>query len=125
MAKRPWRASLAVSLLTLSLASFSAVAQEIPIVSGDQWTKSSSDAKKAYLIGIANLAHVEMAYFGSTPPSDAQSFIPRMRQGLRGETLDSVGKKLDAWYAANPTRLSRPVLDVMWGEIVVPGLKKP
>lgn len=119
----PWRALIALAFLALSLASFGARAQEVPIVTGEHWTKSSVDAKKAYLIGIANVVQVELAYFGSNPPSDAQSFVPRMARGLKGQTLDSVREKLDAWYAANPGRQSRPVLEVVWAEIVVPGLK--
>jgi hypothetical protein len=99
-------------------------ADDIPIVTGEHWTKSSDDAKKAYLIGIANLLQIETAYFGSNPPTDAQSFVPRMVRGLRGQTLDGVRQALDRWYAANPGRLQRPVLETIWFEIVVPGLQK-
>ncbi|MCC6193764.1 MAG: hypothetical protein IT518_04780 [Burkholderiales bacterium] len=98
-------------------------AQGVPIVTGDHWTKSSVDQKKAYLLGIGNLLQVEVEYFGNNPPSDAQSFVPRMSRGLRGESPDSVRGKIDAWYAANPSRLSRPVLEVVWTEIVVPKTK--
>ena len=79
-----------------------AVAAEVPIVTGEQWTKSSEDVKKAYLVGIANLAQVEAAYAGNTPPSDAQSFLPRLSKGMQGQTLDSVREGLNRWYAANP-----------------------
>ena len=99
-------------------------ADDIPIVTGEHWTKSSDDAKKAYLIGIANLLQIETAYFGSNPPTDAQSFVPRMVRGLRGQTLDGVRQALDRWYAANPGRLQRPVLETIWFELVVPGLQK-
>ncbi|MFO1306496.1 MAG: hypothetical protein U1F54_22455 [Burkholderiales bacterium] len=124
MTTQPLRALLALAFLVLSLASFGAHAQqEVPIVTGEHWTKSSADLKKAYLVGIANLIQVEIAYFGNNQPGDAQSFVPRMARGLKGQTLDSVRDKLDAWYAANPGRISRPVIEVVWAEIVVPGLK--
>jgi hypothetical protein len=123
--KRGWRTLLVLALMTFAASMSSVYAQEVPIVTGEQWTKSSDDMKKAYLVGIANLLQIEVAYFGSNPPSDAQSFVPRFSRGLRGETLDSVRGKIDQWYASNPTRLSRPVLDLMWFEIVVPGLNKP
>jgi hypothetical protein len=125
MIRRHWRTLIVFACLALSLASFGARAQEVPIVTGEHWTKSGPDHKKAYLLGIANLAQVELAYFGNNPPADTQSFIPRMARGLRGETVDSVRDALDRWYAANPARISRPVLEVIWVEIVVPGLKKP
>lgn len=124
MNTRPWRALIALAFLALSLASFGARAQEVVIVTGEHWTKSGADVKKAYLLGIANLMQVELAYVGNNQVPDQQNFSPRMARGLKGETVDSVSAKIDAYYAANPSRLSRPVLDVVWGEIVVPGLKK-
>ena len=118
------RAALFLVCTVLIVGWGNARADDIPIVTGEHWTKSSDDAKKAYLIGIANLLQIETAYFGSNPPTDAQSFVPRMVRGLRGQTLDGVRQALDRWYAANPGRLQRPVLETIWFEIVVPGLQK-
>ncbi len=101
-----------------------AFAAEVPLVTGEQWTKSSEDVKKAYLIGIANLAQVEAAYAGNTPPSDAQSILPRLSMGLQGQTLDSVREGLNRWYAANPGKVQRPVIETIWFEMALPGLKK-
>ena len=74
------------------------------------------------LFGVASLAS-----FGpvraANPPSDAQNRVPRLVRGLRGQTLDSVRQGLDKWYAANPGRLQRPVLETIWFEIALPGLK--
>ena len=99
-------------------------AEEIAQITGVHWTKSSEDQKKAYLIGIANIAQIELAYAGTTAPlSDDQSILPRMARGLKGQTLDSVREGLNRWYAANPGRLDRPVIETLWYEMVVPGLK--
>ena len=121
--RRGWRALLAMACLALVTGVSSVQAQGIVIVTGDHWTASSNDLKKAYLLGIANLLQVELEYFGNNPPSNAQSFAPRLARGLRGESLDTVRGKIDNWYAANPSRLSRPVLEVVWVEIVVPNTK--
>jgi len=102
----------------------SALAQEIPIVTGELWTQSTEQVKKAYLVGIANTIQLELAYEGTNPPTDAQSVVPRMAKGMRGQTLDSVREGLDKWYMANPDKLKRPVLETIWFEMVVPGLKK-
>jgi hypothetical protein len=99
-------------------------AGEIPQVTGVQWTQASEDQKKSYLIGIANIAEIEMAYQGANPSPDTQSILPRMARGLKGETLDSVREGLNRWYAANPTRVDRPVIETLWFELVVPGLNK-
>ena len=99
-------------------------AGEIPQVTGVEWTKASEDQKKSYLIGIANLAEIEMAYQGTNPSPDTQSILPRMKRGLQGQTLDSVREGLNRWYAANPGRADRPVIETIWFEMVVPGLNK-
>jgi hypothetical protein len=117
---------LVVACVLLGLASGTARAQDIPLVTGEHWTKSSEAVKKAYLVGIANFLQVETAYGGTAAAADAQTLVPRMVKGLRGgkQTLDSVRTGLDAWYAANPGRLQRPVIEVIWFEMVVPGMAK-
>lgn len=95
-----------------------------PIVTGKQWQESDSNVKKAYLLGMANLLQVEHAYqHHKKAPADAQSLIPRFAKGLQMQTLDSVSQSLDKWYAANPDKLDRPVVETLWYEVVVPGTK--
>ena len=110
-----------VSLLGLA---GSVRADETPLVTGEHWTKSSEQVKRVYLIGIVNLLQIERAYYGNNPPSDEISIVPRFVKGVEGQTIDSVQRTLDKWYAAHPDQLSRPVLDTIWFEIVVPGLRK-
>ena|SRR5215472_2329008 len=121
--KRFMRFAMLLSIAGLALFANAARADEIPIVTGVQWTKSSEEQKKVYLIGVANLAQVEMAYQGKMQVSDAQSVIPRMARGLKGQTLDTVREGLNKWYAANPGKIEQPVLETIWFEMVLPGLK--
>ncbi len=118
------RAALLVACAMLALATGVARAEDIPLVTGEHWTKSTDQMKKAYLVGIANAIQVEVAYEGANPPSDAQSIVPRVARGMRGQTLDGVREGLDAWYAKNPDRIQRPVIETLWFEFVVPGLAK-
>ena len=122
--KLQFRAAMVAACLTLAALSGSGRAQDVPLVTGEHWTKSSDEVKKVYLIGIANLGQVETAYNAGNPPPDAQSIIPRMAKGLNGQTLDSVREGLNKWYAAHPDRLQRPVIETIWFEMVVPGLQK-
>jgi hypothetical protein len=117
------RVVMTVACMVLALVWGSARAEEVPLITGEHWSKSSEQLKKAYLVGIANVIQVETAYHATSPPSDAQSFIPRVAKGLKGHTLDSVREGLDKWYAANPDKLQRPVIETIWFEMVVPGLK--
>lgn len=118
------RALLLMTGMALTVAWNSGRAQEIPLVTGALWTTSSEPVKKAYLVGIANTIQVEAAYEGTTPPPDSQSIVPRATRGMKGQTLDSVREALDKWYAANPDKLQRPVIETIWFEMVVPGLAK-
>lgn len=118
------RTVMFVSCITLAALSGSARAQEVPLATGEHWTKSSEEMKKAYLIGVANIVNVEMAYEGANPASDAQSVLPRMVKGLKGQTLDTVREALNKWYAAHPDQMQRPVIETIWFEMVVPGLQK-
>ena len=112
------------ALVALVVASGAVRAQEIPVITGEHWTKSTDQVKKAYLVGIANFIQVEVAYEGTSPPTDAQSVVPRFVRGMKGQSLDSVREGLDKWYASNPDKLQRPVIETIWFEMVVPGLKK-
>jgi hypothetical protein len=122
--KRFMRFAMLLSIAGLALFANAARADEIPIVTGVHWTKSTEEQKKVYLIGIANMAQVEMAYQKKMEVSDTQSVIPRMARGLKGQTLDTVREGLNKWYAANPGKLDQPVLETIWFEMVVPGLQK-
>ena len=116
--------AMLVACASLAIAWGSARADDIPLVTGEHWTKSSEQVKKAYLVGIANVLQVETAFEGAYPPPDAQSIVPRFVKGLKGQTLDTVREGLDRWYAAHPDRIQRPVIETIWFELVVPGLQK-
>jgi hypothetical protein len=117
-------AAMLMMCMTAAVFCGSARADEVPIITGEHWVKSTEQLKKAYLIGIANALQVEVAYEGTNPPPDSQSVVPRFARGLKGHTLDSVREALDKWYADHPDRLQRPVVETIWFELVVPGLKK-
>jgi hypothetical protein len=117
------RWAMLFAIATSAAFSSGARADEIAQVTGVHWTKSTEEQKKAYLVGIANIAEIELAYQGTNHLADDQTLLPRMARGLKGQTLDSVREGLNKWYAANPGRLDRPVIETIWYEMVVPGLK--
>jgi hypothetical protein len=119
------RSAMVLACITLVMACATARADEVPLVTGKQWIDSSEQMKKAYLVGIANVMQVDIAYQAGNPPPDAQSIIPRFARGLKGQTLDTVREALDRWYAAHPDQLQRPVIETIWFEMVAPALQKP
>ncbi len=118
------RTAIFLACLVLVLTWSHAGAADIPVITGEHWTTSSEEMKKAYLVGIANFLQIETAYQAENPPTDAQSIVPRLVKGLQGQTLDSVREGLNRWYAANPDQLRRPVIETVWFEMAVPGLQK-
>ena len=119
-----WGTLAGVVWIALLTASGMARAEGVAMITGEQWMQSSEQLKKVYLIGIANAYEVEAAYYGAKPPSDEQSLIPRFGRGLKGQTLDTVRENLNQWYAAHPDQVKRPVIETIWFEMVVPGLKQ-
>ena len=122
--KLKWRLAMAPVFVAAALAWGSARADDVPLVTGEHWSKSTEQLKRVYLIGLANVIQVESAYHAAKPPSDEQSFVPRFAKGMKGQTLDTVREGLDRWYAAHPDKLQRPVIETIWFEMVVPGLAK-
>ncbi len=121
-----WRATLLAACTVAALAGgvAQAQAQEIPLITGEHWTKSTEQNKKAYLVGMTNMLQVEIAYQAGTPPPESQTVVPRFAKGLKGQTLDGAIAKVDAWYAKNPSRMQQTVVETIWYELVAPGLKQ-
>ena len=114
---------VSAACLALAMTCGNASAAEVPLVDGTHWTKSTDDVKKAYLVGLANMVQLEVAYNANDPLPEKSSFSPRLAKGLKGQTLATVQEALDKWYAANPGKLQRPVIETIWFEIALPGLK--
>ena len=53
--------------MVLAMACSSARADDVALVTGEHWTKSSEQLKKAYLIGIANVIQVEIGLSRGKP----------------------------------------------------------
>ena len=101
------RASLAAVCMALLAAGGMARADELPLVTGKQWTESPDSVKKAYLVGIANMVQVERAYHGSNVPTDAQSVLPRM-----AKTEQAVSKGVFEFPNGVKITVTAPALDM-------------
>jgi hypothetical protein len=120
--RRVGRAASSIAAV-LALTGGIAVAADIPLVDGTHWVKSTAEVKKAYLVGVSNVIQLEVAYQADNPLPEGRSLAPRAARGMTGQTLNGVLEALDRWYGAHPEQLQRPVLETIWFEMVVPGLK--
>jgi len=96
------------------------VKPDMPFVTGAHWTKSSTEQQRAYLYGIGNMLEVQQALAAKGGAKSA--FVDDMIKGLSPLDLDGVVQALDAWYAANPDEIHRPVIEVMYLNIARPRL---
>jgi len=108
--------------IILTLPTHTVLAEDIPIVDGALWTKSTAVEKHSYLIGIGNLLDVEYAYQkrSGRQPSDDQSIIRRLYEDIDEMSLEKVAERIDQWYQRNPDKMSKAVLDVIWVDMVLP-----
>ena len=95
-----------------------AVEYEVPVVTGEHWMKSTPQERKAFLVGAATIIELEQEVQGDNPPK--KTTIDVWCKGLSPYTFDQMVTAIDQWYAANPDKVSRPVVEVMWYELAKP-----
>ena len=92
-----------------------AVDYEVPVVTGEHWMKSTPQERKAFLVGAATIIELEQEVQGDNPPK--KTTIDVWCKGLSPYTFDQMVTAIDQWYAANPDKGTRPVVEVMWYEL--------
>jgi hypothetical protein len=111
--------AIAAVLLMMASAGFGNVTHaELRVVDGNLWAASSMAEKRAYLIGVANTVAVNRALQAKRGNVDPESVNSRIEMALDADTIDRAIGRIDAWYAANPSQKSAPVLGVIWTSMV-------
>jgi hypothetical protein len=95
--------------------------QEWLFATGEHWSKATDTEKRAYVLGILNMAMVEYQLSGPSPKH--RTTVPRLVKALDGMTVPQLAEKVNAYYQANPDQQKRPVFEVIWFELVAPGAK--
>jgi len=103
-------------------------------LNGKVWKQSSLESKKAFLLGVE--CSVILEHFIDAQrreqaetakerllPSSLSPFQKGWAQVFSGVSSEEIASRIDAWYAANPDKLDRPVFDVIWRELLVPKYK--
>lgn len=99
---------------------------------GEIWVKTSEAEKKAFIFGIDSAITVEYfidAKMKASPESKGKKGVYTLSPFEKGwmqactdmhreEMVNLVSK----WYAEHPSQLDRPVLSVIWNEIIAPRL---
>lgn len=113
------------SLLCVSLASAETAdtntSPDMKLVTGEHWSQSTDELRKAYLYGIGNMLELEQAMQDGAV-SSKNSTVPVLIKALSPMTLDQVADSLTNWYSSHPDQAQRPVVEVLYVEIAQPRL---
>lgn len=94
-----------------------------PDIDGKVWLHSTDSDKRAFLLGVSN--GVVLEYHLRTKRGEEPSrFVTGWVAAFKDARWSEMVGKVDAYYASNPTKLRRNVLDVVWHEMIAPNLKK-
>ena len=109
-----------------------AVGNVVDQLTGTLWQKSTLTEKLAFLLGVETAITVEhfvndkvkehVGKTGKKPISNLSPFEKGWMTVFKDTPRSSIAQLVDDWYAAHPDHLERPVMGVIWFEIIAPQL---
>jgi hypothetical protein len=98
--------------------------EDVPLITGDLWLQSSAYEQRSYLVGAGNLMAIEYLYQqeAETKPTDDQTIMTRMWNGLDGATLEQLEKTITSYYEQDEKHKKDPVMQVIWEQVAKPRL---
>jgi hypothetical protein len=106
------------------------MAKVMPLLKGEQWQKMDSNAKVAFLWGVAHVILIEQELTEQFPELKRESFsakvvearAERVRAGT-AMTINEMISGIDQYYKDHPDQLGTPVLAVVWNVGIKPYVK--
>jgi hypothetical protein len=92
--------------------------QEWRIPTGEHWSKATDTERRAYVLGILNMAMVEYQLSGPNPKH--RTTVPKLVKALDGMAVPQIVETIDAYYKANPDKQQQPIIEVIWFQMVAP-----
>lgn len=99
------------------------VEQAMPVLKGDTWIKMSDDEKISFIWGAGHIVSIEEVLSRYNPDlKKSNAFVNRIVEAHKNKpmTMSDVAKFVDDYYKANPDKLDKPVIEVIWYGTVVP-----
>lgn len=118
-----WRKTvIAVLMCVLCMGAVGvSVAGELPVVTGKHWLEASKGEKLAFLLGMGTIIELEKEYQGASPA--ANSLNEKLVKGLCDDTFHGIKDYLDQYYLDHPDAVERPVVEVIWYDLIAPDLE--
>ena len=111
-----------IVLASIIFAAAPAIAQEKKtiIVDGSLWMSSTSEQRRAFLVGVGNMIATEMAY-AEKNGRERQTASALIKDAVSALTLPEIETRITRWYESNPGQLTMPVMGVVWRQMVKQG----
>jgi hypothetical protein len=103
------------------------VEQVMPVLKGDTWVKMSNDEKISFIWGAGHIVSIqEVLARDNADLKKSNAFVNKIMEarGNQPMTMNEVAAKVDEYYQANPDKLDKPVVEVIWTETIVPYLSQ-
>jgi hypothetical protein len=94
-----------------------------PHIDGKVWTQSTDSDKRAFLLGVSNAVVLEY-HLRQKRSEEPSRFIKGWVAAFKESKWSEMVSRVDAYYASNPDKLRRNVLDVVWHEMITPRWKE-
>ncbi len=104
--------------------------QYMPLCQGTHWQRATSDAKVAFIWGVAHVVLIENILMEELPELKRENFSAKVAEARRARlsagtamTMNEVVQMIDQFYNDHPDQLETPVLKVLWVTGIKPNLK--
>jgi hypothetical protein len=95
----------------------------MPVLTGTTWQKATQDEKVAFVWGFCHVVTIEQGLMETFPQLKVENFSAKVVEGMAGMKMKDIVRKVDEFYAANPTQLDVSVMRVIWDTVIKPNLK--
>ncbi|QLA15400.1 hypothetical protein [Desulfolutivibrio sulfoxidireducens] len=123
--KRGWlvvAALVVAAAVTLGTGTLWAVQENVPEITGEVWIKSSQPEKLAFLVGAGSVVAIEH-HIDLKEADDPSRFTQGWVEAFKDKKWAEIAKQIDDYFAANPDKTDRLVVEVIWRELIAPNMK--
>ncbi len=96
----------------------------MPILAGNLWQQMTHDDKIAFVWGFFHVVSIENYLVEKYPQLKTENFSAKVIEASHKtpKTANEVVALVDAYYQKNPAEIKKPVIGVLWDEMIKPNI---
>ena len=110
---------VAVGLFVLTAGGLCAAEPDMPEITGAVWRKTTQQEKLAFLVGACSVVAIEH-HIDLKEADDPSKFTEGWVMAFKDKKWAEIVDKIDAYFAANPDKADKLVMEVVWNELILP-----